>query len=48
MTYHIGDYVDIRVNDVVHKDMLARTLGMLDQWCGETLIVGMSRVLPPC
>jgi ribosomal protein L21E len=30
-TYHIGDYVDIRVNEVVPKDVLAVILDVLDE-----------------
>jgi len=30
-TYHIGDYVDIKVNSVVHKDVTVRILDVLDR-----------------
>lgn len=39
ITYYICDYVDIRVNDVVNKDMLALILTMLVRRRGANLLV---------
>lgn len=38
-TYHIGDYVHIRVNGAVHKDVLALILTMLVRRRGANLLV---------
>jgi hypothetical protein len=43
-TYHISDYVDIRVNGVVHESMPAKILGILDRWCEASHVVRMKHV----